>query len=235
LPNAPINTARVLEVITDTSPHPASPKYDEPQSYLGEVAEGRKGSVAVFDFRPTPSGISGYTWNFPTQVKGLPARCWGIYDANLFVFGKRPALKDLLAAEMARAGFDLKDYELQGHPIRWFDPFLPLSTPRVLLVGDAAGVDVIFGEGISMALGYGKVAAGELAQAFRIGNFTLAGYRQRVLLSPLGQTLTARWIFAGLIYLFKWSWFQFLLWRILNPLVILLAWIFVLNWARRMR
>ena len=56
---------------------------------------------------------------------------------------------------MARHGFNLDDHELKGHPIRWYDPFNPVSVPRVLLVGDAVGADPIFGEGISMALGYG--------------------------------------------------------------------------------
>jgi menaquinone-9 beta-reductase len=235
LPGAPINTARVLEVLTPDPPLPSPPPNSAKSSGIwGRGPEGAE-EAALFDFLPVPSGIAGYTWNFPTQVKGVPMRCWGIYDANIFADGKRLPLRELLAAEMARSGFDLGDYELQGHPIRWFDPFLHLSVPRVLLVGDAAGVDPLFGEGISMALGYGKVAAGELTKASRKGKFDLTGYRQRVLLSPLGQTLTARWFFANLIYSLKWKWFQFLLWRILKPLVILMAWIFVLNWARRMR
>jgi flavin-dependent dehydrogenase len=34
----------------------------------------------------------------------------------------------------------------------------------VLLVGDAAGADPLFGEGISIALGYGVVAAREIGE-----------------------------------------------------------------------
>jgi flavin-dependent dehydrogenase len=162
-------------------------------------------------------------------------RCWGIYDANLFPGEKKPPLKELLGAEMRRCGLELADYELQGHPIRWFDPFNHLCVPRVLLVGDAAGADPLFGEGISMALGYGKVAAGELAEAFSRDNFDLTGYRRRVRMSPLGGALLARWVIASLVYTFRWTWFQFLLWRVFKFVVILVAWLFVLNWGKRMR
>lgn len=233
LPNVPVNTARLLEVITGPlRPCGAPPpNANEVQFAFGG---GREGG-AVFDFRPVPSGIAGYTWDFPTQIHGQPARCWGIYDANLWVGSQRPPLKALLAAEMARAGFNLGEYELKAHPIRWFDPFQHLSVPRVLLVGDAAGADALFGEGISFALGFGKLAAGELAQAFRQEKFDLAGYRRRVWFSPLGQALTARWVLAALIYFIKWKWFQFLLWRVFKPIVLLVAWFLVLNWAKRLR
>lgn len=215
-PNAPISTARVLEVVTPSLPR-----------------EGRR-EQAYFDFFPVPDGIAGYVWDFPTQAQGQPMRCWGVYDANLLANEKRPALKQPLAEEMSRRGFDLDPYELKGHPIRWFEPSHPLSAPGVLLVGDAAGADPLFGEGISMALGYGHVAAQEIGEAFRRGDFSFGGYKQRVLMSGLGQSLLARWVIAQVIYSLKWKWFQALLWRGLKPIVTLVAWAFVLNWARRL-
>ena len=51
--------------------------------------------------------------------------------------------------------------------MRWFEPALPVSIPRVLLVGDAAGSDALFGEGISIALGYGYHAAQAIQYARR--------------------------------------------------------------------
>jgi len=107
--------------------------------------------------------------------------------------------------------------------------------PRVLLAGDTVGADPLFGEGISMALGYGKLAAAEIVKAFRRADFSLTGYRQRVVFSPLGQTLVARWFISFIVYPMKWKWFQILLWRFLQPLVLLIAWLFVLNWAKRMK
>jgi flavin-dependent dehydrogenase len=189
----------------------------------------------LFDFFPVPYGIAGYTWDFPTLVNGQPMHCWGIYDTNILADNKRPPLKEPLAAEMMRSGFNLQDYELKGHPIRWFDPFVHMSVPRVLLVGDAIGADPLFGEGISFALGYGKLAAQELVRAFSRDDFSLTGYRMRVLTSPLGQSLIARWFISFIVYPLKWKWFQFLLWRVFKPIVLLVAWLFVLNWAKRMR
>jgi menaquinone-9 beta-reductase len=217
-PKAPIYTARVLEVITPirrdtTPPH-------EPGS-------------AYFDFFPVPENIAGYVWDFPTQLKGAPMRCWGIYDTNILASEKRPQLKESLAKEMSRLGFDLNQYEIKGHPIRWFSPENEMSVPRVLLVGDAVGADPVFGEGISIALGYGAIAAQEIRESFQRHEFSFRGYRSRVLRSALGQTLIARWVIASIIYPMKWRWFQILLWRFLRPIVMLVAWLFVLNWGKR--
>ena len=217
LPNARVHTARVLEIIT-----PA-------------LATGtHRPDHAYFDFFPVPSGIAGYTWDFPTQVQGAACRCWGIYDTNVLVDHPRPPLKDPLAEEMQRQGYALGDYEIKGHPIRWFSPFNRFSVQRVILVGDAAGADGIFGEGISIALGYGRVAALAIRDACRTGDFSFRDYRRRILLSPLGQVLTFRTAVTQGLYRLRWAWFQKFFWRVLKPFIALLSMIFVLNWSRRM-
>src|SRR5574338_1208478 len=126
---------------------------------------------------------------------------------------KRPALKEPLRKEMKRQGYDLQDYELKGHPIRWFEPGSPMSVERVLLVGDAAGADPLFGEGISIALGYGALAAQEIGEAFQRQDFSMEGYKRRVMSSSLGRSLARRWFIAKVIYRMHWRWFQVLLWR----------------------
>lgn len=236
-PHAPIHTARVLEVIT--------PEYDviasEAKQSLSktEIASGKNASRndkhAFFEFSPVPSNIAGYIWDFPTQVKGEPMRCWGIYDTNLLAGERRPQLKESLAEEMSRFGLDLNDYEIKGHPIRWFSPGNPMGAPRVLLVGDAAGADPLLGEGISMALGYGLLAAREIHKAFLNEDFSFRKYKRRVMMSGLGQTLFARWFIAQILYPLKWTWFQLIVWRLLKPFVVLIAWLFVLNWGRRLK
>jgi flavin-dependent dehydrogenase len=217
-PRAPVYTARVLEVLTPTHSHDPAGVREE----------------AFFDFFPVPENIAGYVWDFPTQIKGQSMRCWGIYDTNILADEKRPPLKEPLAQEMSRFGFNLEEYEVKGHPIRWFSPENPMSAPRVLLVGDAVGADPIFGEGISIALGYGNLAAHTIRDAFQRNDFSFRSYKRRVILSPLGQTLIARWFITHIIYPLKWKWFQVFLWRILKPIVIAVAWIFVLNWGKRM-
>ncbi|MFL7868197.1 MAG: FAD-dependent monooxygenase [Anaerolineales bacterium] len=234
LPDASIHTARVLEVLTP-NPLPSPPPFSaNPSGKRGRVPEGRVG-VAFFDFFPVPEGIAGYVWDFPTQVAGQPMRCWGVYDTNLLARKQRPALKQPLAEEMARHGFDLSQHELKGHPIRWYSPRVPVSVPRVLLVGDAVGADGIFGEGISMALGYGKVAAGELAQAFSTGDFSFSGYKRRLARSALGQTLFVRWAITRILYRLHWAWFQKWFWRFWKPIILAFSWVFVLNWGKRLK
>lgn len=224
-PKDPVYTARVLEVL-------ASPQSSPNFRGIGR-GQGRE-RVATFEFSPVPDNIAGYIWDFPTQVKGKPMRCWGIYDTNLLVDAKRPQLKEPLAQEMERVGFNLNEHEIKGHPIRWFSPQNRMSVPRVLLVGDAAGADAIFGEGISIALGYGNLAAREISESLQRGEFSFRGFKRRVMRSALGQTLTARWVIANIIYPLKWRWFQILLWRVMKPFVLAVAWLFVLNWGKRM-
>jgi menaquinone-9 beta-reductase len=214
-PHMPVHTARVLEVLT--------PEYND-----------RQRMNAYFDFFPIPGNIAGYVWDFPTQVYGQAMRCWGIYDTNILANEKRPSLREPLARQMSRFGFDLDEHEIKGHPIRWFSPENQMSVPRVLLVGDAAGADPFLGEGISVALGYGAFAAREVGEAFAGNDFSFKRYRLRVLKSPLGQALVIRWLLTYLVYPLKWRWLQILIWRILKPIVVLFAWIFVLNWGKRM-
>ena len=215
-PKAPIYTARTIEVL--------APPNDR---------DNHGANDAYFDFFPVPKSIAGYTWDFPTQVSGRPMRVWGIYDANLFESAKRTPLKELLSAEMARHGYRLEDCEIKGYPIRWFDPFNPFSVKGILLVGDAAGADSIFGEGISMALGYGRIAAQALRAAFKKDDFSFRDYRLRLTLSPLGQALTVRWLITYVLFSLQWGWIQFLIWRIFQPFVYLTSMIFVINWAWR--
>jgi len=250
LPKEPIHTARLLEVITPVNPRNSAagtrhssvqekavllPDPDLAKNAPAQPIAARADNYAIFEFSPVPDHISGYIWDFPTQIKGQPMRCWGIYDVNLFSGQRRPALKELLREEMSRQGFRLNDSDLGGFPIRCFDPSSRLSVPRVLLVGDAAGTDPLFGEGISFGLGYGLWAASETVRAFNTGDFSFRGSKLRFARSALGQALFARWFIANIVYVITWRWFQFLLWRVLNPVVVLVAWLFILNWARRTR
>jgi len=228
-PREPVYTARVLEVIT----HSQMPSYSPSRNLEG--AHARRWGSAFFEFSPVPNNIAGYIWDFPTQIKGKPMRCWGIYDTNILANEARPQLREPLATEMQRLGLHLKDYEIRGHPIRWFSPKSRMSVPHVLLVGDAVGADPIFGEGISIALGYGALAAQEIYESIQQGDLSFHGFRKRVVGSALGQTLIARWVIAHIIYPIKWRWFQILLWHALKAFVLAGAWVFVLNWGKRLK
>jgi flavin-dependent dehydrogenase len=62
----------------------------------------------------------------------------------------------------------------------------------VLLVGEAAGIDIGTGEGIAQAIEYGAVAARFLARAFDRDDFGFAGWRRAVDLDHVGWQLRIR-------------------------------------------
>ena len=261
LPSSKIHTARVLEVLVHahslenarSSPQPdvvvedpavfrtrgASPQSRRSRPRRDDLPDAERtvpshaDNIAYLDFSPVPSRIAGYTWDFPTQVRGQSMRCWGIYDANLFGNHRRPSLRQLLADEMRDQGLALDESQIQGHPIRWFSPLSSFAVARVILVGDAAGADGIFGEGISIALGYGRIAAEAVRDAIARRDYSFRDYGRRILASPLGQALTIRSGITHLLYRLRWAWFQRLFWRLLKPVVLGVSLVFVLNWARR--
>ncbi len=172
--------ARLLEVMTP-------PAQDE----MALFEDG----VAVFDLDARRDGVHGYSWVFPTRVAGEPLVSRGVYDCNLSG-GPRASLPRVLARDVKGRGYELDALELKGHPIRVFDPDGPLGAHRVLLAGDAAGVDAMFGEGISFALAYGEVVADAVADAFARRRFGFEGYRRAVLRHPLLGQLPRRSAFA---------------------------------------
>lgn len=151
--------------------------------------------AALFDFSSFQRDLQGYYWDFPSLIGGAPYINSGIYDSRVDPQGGRADLPGLLAAGLGR-----DPDHLEGHPIHWFDPTNLLSAPGVLLVGDAAGAEPLLGEGIAIALGYGRVAAQTIEQAFRHGTYGFHDYRRRLLLSPVGRYLMVRWLGAQLLY-----------------------------------
>ena len=204
---------------------------------------------ALFDFVPIPQGISGYVWDFPALVKGEPMRCWGIYDSNAVpkkgktasaqkhaprgINTKRMPLREVLAAEMAAHGYSLEDAELKGHPIRWYEPANKPATRHVLLVGDALGVGALLGEGISPALGYGRIAAQEILSAFEKNDFSFNGYKGRLLRSRLGASLWRRTFIAKLFYLFETDFWQKFIWHYFGLVAGLVGLLFMTGWENK--
>lgn len=154
---------------------------------------------ADLDFSCLAQGVGGYVWDFPCRVNGQPAFNRGIYDANL-IARPRASLRPLLEAALRQRQVDPQAVAVQGHPERFFDPRARFSAPGVLLVGDAAGVDPLLGEGISFSVRYGQLAAAELQAGFTRGDLAFTGYRQRLLTDELGKGLRWRVYFARFAY-----------------------------------
>jgi flavin-dependent dehydrogenase len=103
----------------------------------------------------------------------------------------------------------------------------------VLLAGDAAGVDALFGEGISIALGYGGFAARALRDAFARQDFSFGDYRRLILGSEMGKSLRRRTWWAKFYYHLRWRGFQRLVWHHLGAVVTWVMQHFMIGWARR--
>jgi flavin-dependent dehydrogenase len=185
---------------------------------------------AYFDFTCIREGVPGYIWDFPILVHGQPMRCWGITDNGVGPHHSRP-LRPLLAREMARHGYRLEDYPLYGESVPHFGVCNVFSAPGVLLVGDALGVDFLYGEGIAPALGYGQLAARAIVDAFAEGDFSFRDYRERVLQSPLGQVLRRRALTASLIFRLRHPAMQRFFWHRLGQRLRTITERYLTNWA----
>jgi menaquinone-9 beta-reductase len=216
-PRGKAHSARALELL-------ASPK-PEHSAHIQEDA--------YFDFHPIKDGIGGYFWDFPTMVNGVPTRCWGIYDANFNPGQAARPLKEVLAEEMGAHGYNLDDYKIEGHPIRWFNAGDEFSIPGLILVGDAAGVDALFGEGIAPALGYGRVAADAIQSALEKDDFSFGDYKKRLLASELGKSLRLRTLTARVFFGIRNAPIQRFIWTKTGPLTTFYVQNFLVYWARR--
>lgn len=186
---ATTGVARALEAV-----YPVTPDGD-PESKL----------FALFDFTWCEKDLQGYYWEFPSLVRCLPHTNLGVYDARLVSSRKRADLPEILEHMNSQTNRDLGDIQVQGHPVLWFNPMRSLTSPRFLVVGDAAGVDSLFGEGIGPALAYGKLAAREIQSAFEVRDFSFRRYKVHLLVSPLGRYLTLRWFIAWISYHLSWN------------------------------
>lgn len=180
------------------------------------------GRYARFDFTPAQKDLQGYYWEFPSWVEGKPVLNCGIYDARFVSKRARADLPLLLKSTLAERGFESDSIAVEGHPIHWFSPRARIAVPHLLLVGDAAGAEPLFGEGIAPALAYGKIAAEAIAAAFASGDFSFRDYKHRVLTSHLGRYLLLRWCVSWWAYHFSRSRrFMQTLWRAGNRLTFL--------------
>jgi flavin-dependent dehydrogenase len=154
---------------------------------------------AVIDFRGIQRGLQGYIWDFPCLCGGAPHLNIGVFDSRIVADEPRANLPEILQRHLDARGWNIS-VDLMGHPERWFHPQDVYSRPRVLLVGDAAGVEPWLGEGISMALAYGPVAAATILSALEKKDFSFADYRQRILANQLGRVLRRNRLVARLFY-----------------------------------
>ncbi|MEM8531492.1 MAG: NAD(P)/FAD-dependent oxidoreductase [Chloroflexota bacterium] len=168
--------------------------------------------TAVFDFTCMQQGVQGYIWDFPCFFDGQAFLNRGIFDSRI-ASRPRSDLKATFVNALTQRGVAWDSISLEGHPVRWFNPRSVFARPRVLLAGDAAGVDPLFAEGISYAMEYGAIAANTIAEAFRQQNFTFTDYRDRILQHDLGHMLLMKVRIAKMLYRLPFPRICSLLWR----------------------
>ncbi|HYR78862.1 MAG TPA: NAD(P)/FAD-dependent oxidoreductase [Candidatus Dormibacteraeota bacterium] len=164
-----------------------------------------------FDFRCVSGGIRGYSWSFPCMIGGRPHLNVGIYDQHPRDLNKRPRdfneegigeqarmLAELAAAfpELPLDGMARRTMAWKSFPIRWFDAADEYTRGRVILAGDAAGVDPLMGEGISCAFEHGKIAAGAIVRFIDGDDDALGAYDRSLHEGAIGRKL-AKLAFAA--------------------------------------
>nr|MBA3395401.1 FAD-dependent monooxygenase [Deltaproteobacteria bacterium] len=143
--------------------------------------------TVVFDF--DTRDLNGYTWDFPTIVNGEPLVCRGAYVIrNLGPDDARARIGAYLAAR----GLDPKRYRHKQFAERGFEPGAEIAVPRVLLVGETAGIDIATGEGIGQAIEYGSIAGRYLADALAYDDLGFTDWRRTVAHHHLGWQLALR-------------------------------------------
>lgn len=156
-------------------------------------------NMAIFDLSVTSQGVPGYCWVFPTVREGPPVVSLGIMAAPWQkdeTFQLRAAFADWLKEHR----IDEHRFEQKSHPLLRYEPRALFSQNRVLLTGDAAGVDPLFGEGITSALALGKIAAQTAIDAIKMNDFSFSTYEKRIRSSSIGRTMRRRRLLARRLY-----------------------------------
>lgn len=151
------------------------------------VASDQPRDTIVFDF--TMRDLHGYAWDFPTVVDDKALVCRGAYVIHSL---GHDSPKQRMQQYLASRGLDLTRYKLKQYAERGFTPGTEIARPRVLLVGEAAGIDIATGEGIAQAIEYGYVAGPYLAKACERDDFGFGGWLPHLEHRHVGWQLRVR-------------------------------------------
>ncbi len=154
----------------------------------------------LYDFSPMTDGLRGYLWVFP--VAGDRLNVGLMHDPGVARSGGE--LDALLRRYLDRLGITLPR-AARGWPAFGYQPSAPIAAPRLVTVGDAAGIDALTGEGIAVGMEQAQVAADAIVAALGSGDFRFAGYRRAVRRATVGRELAIdRWL-ARLLYRGGWQ------------------------------
>jgi flavin-dependent dehydrogenase len=157
-------------------------------------------ATMIYDFSLMARGLRGYLWLFPAPDGRLNV---GLMHYPSCEPGGRlggRALTGLLADGLRDHGVALPARGSRGWPVWGYRPGAAIAGHRVVLVGDAAGIDGLTGEGIAVAMEQAMVAGDAIDLALFAGRFDFAGYRRAIRRAVVGRELALdRWL-ARLLY-----------------------------------
>lgn len=142
----------------------------------------------LLGFDVSDPSVPGYAWDFPTIVDGQRRICRGVYRL------REPDEPGDAAADLRRRLDRLEipvPERLRHFAERGYDPGSPVATARRMLVGEAAGIDPLTGEGIAPALEMGALAGAFLAERLSCVS-PCADWTRTLQRSRIGRDLAVR-------------------------------------------
>jgi flavin-dependent dehydrogenase len=163
-------------------------------------------TAMLYDFTPMNHGLRGYLWVFPVPGDRL--------NVGLMHYPARrvsgPQLLTWLRLGLAELGIELPLHGARSWPVWGYHPRKAIARPRVLAVGDAAGIDALTGEGIAVAMEHAIVAGDAIERAFAGGDFSFAGYRREIRRAVVGRELALDRLLSYALYGMKSDrWWRF--------------------------
>lgn len=158
-----------------------------------DAVRSSSASAGILTFSLEDASLKGYSWDFPTPLGGAVCSSRGLYEVTRGDAAAGPPRTIDLGERLAR----LTQGEAVVLPARRFAergvlPGAPLGRGPVLLVGEAAGIDPVLGEGIAQAIEYGFFAARLLMLAARRGRYAFDGLGVRDAVGRLSLDLGVR-------------------------------------------
>ena len=142
----------------------------------------------LIHFDASDRTLPGYIWDFPTVVGGEALVCRGIY--HLRMGDEQVDMGEIFATRLAAIGLDIRKYPNKRYAERGYEPASKVAGGAIMLVGEAAGIDPVTGEGIAQAIEYGSLAGRFLAECGGVGS--VEGWTDRVRRSRLARDLAVR-------------------------------------------
>jgi flavin-dependent dehydrogenase len=185
---------------------------------LGLGAGGLRAQVVEVDTEPVPGdrdrsllhfdatdrSLNGYAWDFPTIVGGRALVCRGVYGLSAEPRGRageRPDVGERLAVRLRALGIDPAKCENKRYAERGYEAASRAARGAIMLVGEAAGIDIATGEGIAQAIEYGVLAGRFIARRLkeaRQGRLAVDDWADRFGASRLARDLRIRGQFMKL-------------------------------------